>query len=281
MHQVVVAQLAAARQGTHSAKTRGEVSGGGKKPYRQKGTGRARQGSTRAPQFAGGGVSHGPVPARVQPAHPEEDEGRRAARCPLRPGPRRSACTCCPRWSTATPRRPRPLLAAIAAVSTAKNGSSSWSPARTRSAGEPAQRRRGAPDHRRPAEHLRRAGQRRRGLHPRRAGRVPAFSMPPRPSQVEVVEDRGVEAGSRPSQAGEEGRQGRGRRRRPTVLDEADADVDEADARVEADAAKSRRCRRCREPTPSVDEADAAEDADADADAEADDADDAEEEESK
>ncbi|WP_420122425.1 50S ribosomal protein L4 [Nakamurella sp.] len=62
MHQVVVAQLAAARQGTHKAKTRGEVSGGGKKPYRQKGTGRARQGSTRAPQFTGGGVVHGPVP---------------------------------------------------------------------------------------------------------------------------------------------------------------------------------------------------------------------------
>src|SRR3989440_3817811 len=62
MHQVVVAQLAAARQGTHKAKTRGEVSGGGKKPYRQKGTGRARQGSIRAPQFAGGGVVHGPQP---------------------------------------------------------------------------------------------------------------------------------------------------------------------------------------------------------------------------
>jgi large subunit ribosomal protein L4 len=62
MHQVVVAQLAAARQGTAKAKTRGEVRGGGKKPYRQKGTGRARQGSTRAPQFAGGGIVHGPVP---------------------------------------------------------------------------------------------------------------------------------------------------------------------------------------------------------------------------
>src|SRR6187401_120293 len=62
MHQVVTAQLAAARQGTHSAKTRGEVRGGGRKPYRQKGTGRARQGSTRAPQFAGGGVVHGPQP---------------------------------------------------------------------------------------------------------------------------------------------------------------------------------------------------------------------------
>jgi large subunit ribosomal protein L4 len=62
MHQVVVAQLAAARQGTASAKTRGEVAGGGKKPYKQKGTGRARQGSIRAPQFTGGGVVHGPVP---------------------------------------------------------------------------------------------------------------------------------------------------------------------------------------------------------------------------
>ena len=62
VHQVVVAQLAAARQGTHSTKRRGEVRGGGKKPYRQKGTGRARQGSTRAPQFAGGGIVHGPKP---------------------------------------------------------------------------------------------------------------------------------------------------------------------------------------------------------------------------
>lgn len=62
MHQVVVAQQAAARQGTHDTKTRGEVAGGGTKPYRQKGTGRARQGSIRAPQFTGGGVVHGPSP---------------------------------------------------------------------------------------------------------------------------------------------------------------------------------------------------------------------------
>ena len=62
IHQVVMAQQAAARQGTHSTKTRGEVRGGGKKPYRQKGTGRARQGSTRAPQFTGGGIVHGPTP---------------------------------------------------------------------------------------------------------------------------------------------------------------------------------------------------------------------------
>jgi large subunit ribosomal protein L4 len=62
IHQVVVAQQAAARQGTHAVKTRGQVSGGGRKPYRQKGTGRARQGSLRAPHYAGGGVAHGPVP---------------------------------------------------------------------------------------------------------------------------------------------------------------------------------------------------------------------------
>ena len=62
LHQVVVAQQAAARQGTHATKTRGMVSGGGAKPWRQKGTGRARQGSRRAPQWTGGGVVHGPQP---------------------------------------------------------------------------------------------------------------------------------------------------------------------------------------------------------------------------
>ena len=62
LHQVVTAQLAARRQGTHATKTRGQVRGGGRKPYRQKGTGRARQGSIRAPQFTGGGTVHGPQP---------------------------------------------------------------------------------------------------------------------------------------------------------------------------------------------------------------------------
>ncbi len=62
IHQVVVAQLAAARQGTHKVKNRAEVSGGGRKPFKQKGTGRARQGSIRAPQHRGGGIVHGPVP---------------------------------------------------------------------------------------------------------------------------------------------------------------------------------------------------------------------------
>jgi large subunit ribosomal protein L4 len=72
IHQVVVGQLAAARQGTHSTKTRGEVRGGGAKPYRQKGTGRARQGSTRAPQFAGGGVVHGPQPRSYDQRTPKK-----------------------------------------------------------------------------------------------------------------------------------------------------------------------------------------------------------------
>ena len=62
IHQVVVAQLAAARQGTHKTKTRGEVSGAGRKPFKQKGTGRARQGSIRAPHMTGGGIVHGPQP---------------------------------------------------------------------------------------------------------------------------------------------------------------------------------------------------------------------------
>ena len=72
IRQVVVAQQAAARQGTHSTKTRGNVRGGGRKPYRQKGTGRARQGSTRAPQFAGGGVVHGPQPRNYAQRTPKK-----------------------------------------------------------------------------------------------------------------------------------------------------------------------------------------------------------------
>ncbi|HEY4990551.1 MAG TPA: 50S ribosomal protein L4 [Nakamurella sp.] len=72
LHQVVVAQLAAARQGTHSTKTRGDVAGGGRKPYKQKGTGRARQGSIRAPQFAGGGIVHGPHPRSYDQRTPKK-----------------------------------------------------------------------------------------------------------------------------------------------------------------------------------------------------------------
>jgi large subunit ribosomal protein L4 len=72
IHQVVVAQQAAARQGTHATKSRGAVRGGGKKPYRQKGTGRARQGSIRAPQFAGGGTVHGPQPRSYEQRTPKK-----------------------------------------------------------------------------------------------------------------------------------------------------------------------------------------------------------------
>jgi large subunit ribosomal protein L4 len=82
VHQVVVAQLAAARQGTHSVKTRGEVSGGGRKPYKQKGTGRARQGSIRAPQFTGGGVVHGPTPRSYVQRTPKKMKAA-ALRCAL------------------------------------------------------------------------------------------------------------------------------------------------------------------------------------------------------
>lgn len=72
IHQVVVAQLAAARQGTHKTKRRGEVSGAGRKPFKQKGTGRARQGSIRAPQMTGGGIVHGPVPRNYAQRTPKK-----------------------------------------------------------------------------------------------------------------------------------------------------------------------------------------------------------------
>ena len=79
LHQVVTAQLAAARSGTQSTKTRAEVSGGGRKPFKQKGTGRARQGSDRAPQFTGGGVALGPKPRSYRQRTPAEDDPAGAA----------------------------------------------------------------------------------------------------------------------------------------------------------------------------------------------------------
>ena len=166
MHQVVIAQLAAARQGTHSTKTRGQVSGGGAKPYRQKGTGRARQGSTRAPQFAGGGVVHGPHAARLHAEDPEEDEGRRPARCPLRPGPRGPGAR---GLRVRRRRRPedqdRPGHADLGHAGQARPGRAR--PRRRPQLGEPAQRAAGAPDRGRPAQHLRRAGRPTRSSSPR------------------------------------------------------------------------------------------------------------------
>ena len=82
MHQVVTAQLAHRRAGTHSTKTRAEVAGGGSKPWRQKGTGRARQGSIRAPQWRGGGIAHGPKPRDYSQRTPKKMV-RLALRCAL------------------------------------------------------------------------------------------------------------------------------------------------------------------------------------------------------
>ena len=100
IHQVVVAQLAAARQGTHSTKRRGEVSGGGRKPYRQKGTGRARQGSTRAPQFTGGGVVHGPKPRDYSQRTPKKMKAA-ALRCALSDRARNGRVTIVDTFATA------------------------------------------------------------------------------------------------------------------------------------------------------------------------------------
>ena len=172
IHQVVVAQLAAARQGTHSTKTRGEVRGGGRKPYRQKGTGRARQGSTRAPQFAGGGVVHGPQPRSYAQRTPKKMKAA-ALRGALSDRARNGRI-----HVVAEPaRRRRPVdqdghrraRRPLRAQARARGG-----PAQRRAdLEEPAQRRARAPARRRPAQHLRRARLRRRGLHPRRPRRVP------------------------------------------------------------------------------------------------------------
>ena len=115
LHQVVTAQLAAARAGTQSTRTRAEVRGGGAKPFRQKGTGRARQGSTRSPQWTGGGVALGPKPRSLPPAHPEEDDPPRPVLGPLGPG-RRGPGRPGRRVVVRPARRPRTAVAALAAL---------------------------------------------------------------------------------------------------------------------------------------------------------------------
>ncbi len=120
MHQVVVAQLAAARQGTHSTKTRAEVSGGGKKPYKQKGTGRARQGSTRAPQFVGGGISHGPVPRGYLQRTPKKMKAA-ALRAALSDRARGGNVHVLSSLVEGESPSTKVAVAALAAVSTAKN----------------------------------------------------------------------------------------------------------------------------------------------------------------
>ena len=172
IHQVVVAQQAAARQGTHATKTRGEVRGGGRKPYKQKGTGRARQGSTRAPQFAGGGVVHGPQPRDYDQRTPKK----------MKAAALRGALS------------DRARAGRIHVVESLIGGEQAVDQGRRRRAGpalteQPppagrararrradlalaAQRGLGAPARRRPAQHLRRAALRRRGLHQGRLRRL-------------------------------------------------------------------------------------------------------------
>jgi large subunit ribosomal protein L4 len=115
IHQVVVAQEAAARQGTHSTKRRGEVRGGGRKPYRQKGTGRARQGSTRAPQFAGGGVVHGPHPRSYAQRTPKKMKSA-ALRGALSDRARHGRVHVVPSLVEGTVPRTKDAVAALAAV---------------------------------------------------------------------------------------------------------------------------------------------------------------------
>lgn len=103
MHQVVTAQLAAARSGTHSTRTRAEVRGGGAKPYRQKGTGRARQGSTRSPQFVGGGVALGPRPRSYRQRTPKKMV-RLALRSALSDRAAEGRIAVVEEWPFATPR---------------------------------------------------------------------------------------------------------------------------------------------------------------------------------
>ena len=128
LHQVVVAQQAAARQGTHSTKTRAEVRGGGAKPYRQKGTGRARQGSTRAPHFTGGGVVHGPQPRDYSQRTPKKMKAA-ALRGALRTGRATTASTSSRSWSPGRPCRPsRPASSSRSCRTVA----TSWSCSRAR-----------------------------------------------------------------------------------------------------------------------------------------------------
>jgi large subunit ribosomal protein L4 len=120
IHQVVVAQLAAARQGTHKTKTRGEVSGGGRKPYRQKGTGRARQGSTRAPQFTGGGVVHGPVPRDYSQRTPKKMKAA-ALRSALSDRARNGRVHVVDEFTVGDKPATKPALAAIKALTERRN----------------------------------------------------------------------------------------------------------------------------------------------------------------
>ena len=172
MHRVVRAQLAAARAGTHSTKTRAEVRGGGKKPWRQKGTGRARQGSIRAPQWRGGGVVFGPTP-RDHSMRVNKKEKVLALRSALTDRHAGGNLVVLDGLDFDTPRTARAVE--LLEGDRARRAQAAVRGRRPRGGRDqelpqPAGR---APDHLRPAQHLRRAPQRRRRVHPRLARRLP------------------------------------------------------------------------------------------------------------
>ncbi len=174
MHQVVVAQLAAARQGTHATKTRGQVRGGGKKPYRQKGTGRARQGSLRAPQYAGGGTVHGPQPRSYVQRTPKKMKAA-ALRGALSDRARHGRVQVVSGFVDGDQPRTKDALAVLGSATGSGRGAAVLVVARRddeltwkslRNVGGRARPRR------HPAQHLRRAGRRSCGLHRRGAAGV-------------------------------------------------------------------------------------------------------------
>ena len=187
MHQVVVAQLAAARQGTHKTKTRGEVRGGGKKPYRQKGTGRARQGSTRAPQFAGGGIVHGPMPRDYSQRTPKKMKAA-ALRGALSDRAREGRVHVVDRLSGGD------APSTKAAIGRARDADHPHARARRRRPRRRADLEAACATspkvhlHRAgPAQHLRRAGQRRRRLHRGRAAGLPGRPPKGRSAKASAV----------------------------------------------------------------------------------------------
>ena len=179
MHQVVTAQLAAKRSGTQSTKTRSEVRGGGAKPWKQKGTGRARAGSIRAPQWRGGGVALGPKPRTYDQRTPKKMK-RLALRsaCPTGPPRTRSSSST---TGASTPRGPRHAVAALVSLGVSGRAAGRARADRRRRAWKSFRNVAGCPrDHPGRAQHLRRAGERLRRLHRGDAALQRARSRPTR-----------------------------------------------------------------------------------------------------
>ena len=209
-----MAQQAAARQGTHATKTRGEVRGGGRKPYKQKGTGRARQGSTRAPQFAGGGVVHGPQPRSYAQRTPKKMVAA-ALRGALSDRARDGRIHVVESLiSGDTPSTKSALAALRGVVADRANFLRRARALRRADLALAAQRGRGAHRRRRPGQHLRRAGRRRRRLHPGRLRRVRRWHRVLGERPAALVHDRGRRGAA--AKADKKAEATEDRRRRPT-----------------------------------------------------------------